>query len=217
MTASRTIKKYPNRRLYDTQTSAYITLAEIKKLVLEQTEFQVFDAKTNQDITRSILMQIILEEEGGSSPLFSSEMLTQMIRCYGNAMQGAMGVYLEKGIQGFVEVQQKLRQQSASLFGVNSAAGSEGWAQFLKTQAPALQGLMGNYLERSAGVFLEIQSQVQKQAREIFGPVLSHATPPADSEPSAAEAKPQPVNKPEAEPQPMKKPARAKRPGKKAE
>ena len=183
MTATRTIKKYPNRRLYDTQTSAYITLAEIKTLVLGQTEFRVFDAKTNQDITRSILMQIILEEEGGSSPLFSSEMLAQMIRCYGNAMQGAMGAYLEKGIQGFVDVQQKLREQSATLFAANPAAGNDGWAQFLKTQAPALQGLMGNYLERSAGVFLEIQSQVQKQAREIFAPVLTQATPPAGPEP----------------------------------
>jgi polyhydroxyalkanoate synthesis repressor PhaR len=209
MTAARIIKKYPNRRLYDTQTSAYITLAEIKKLVLEQTEFQVFDAKTNQDITRSILMQIILEEEGGGSPLFSSQMLTQMIRCYGNAMQGAMGAYLEKGIQGFVDVQQKLREQSASLFGASPGAGSEGWAQFLKTQAPALQGLMGNYLERSAGVFLEIQSQVQKQAREIFAPVLAQGTPSAAPEPSAA--------KPEAEAEPAKKPARPKRARKKAE
>ncbi len=105
----RLIKKYPNRRLYDTETSSYITLSEVKQLVLEHAEFQVVDAKTNQDLTRSILMQIILDEESGVAPLFTCDMLSQMIRSYGNAMQGFMGNYLEKGMQSFVDIQKKLQ------------------------------------------------------------------------------------------------------------
>ncbi|MGH8634583.1 MAG: polyhydroxyalkanoate synthesis repressor PhaR, partial [Burkholderiales bacterium] len=81
----RIIKKYPNRRLYDTETSSYITLADVKKLVLEQAEFKVEDAKTREDLTRSILLQIILDEESAGAPMFSSDMLSQIIRFYGNA------------------------------------------------------------------------------------------------------------------------------------
>ena len=87
----RLIKKYPNRRLYDTKTSSYITLADVKQMVLKQEDFQVVDAKSGEDLTRQILLQIILEEESGGVPMFSSDLLSQMIRFYGNAMQGMMG------------------------------------------------------------------------------------------------------------------------------
>ena len=110
-TSTRLIKKYPNRRLYDTQTSAYITLADVKQLVLETEDFKVVDAKSNEDLTRSILLQIILEEEAGGAPLFSSVMLSQIIRFYGHAMQGMMGSYLEKTMQAFVEIQAKMQDQ----------------------------------------------------------------------------------------------------------
>ena len=103
--ASRLIKKYPNRRLYDTRTSAYITLADVKQLVLEHEAFAVVDAKSGEDLTRSILLQIILEEEAGGAPLFSSDMLSQIIRFYGHAMQGLMGGYLEKNMQTLMEMQ----------------------------------------------------------------------------------------------------------------
>jgi polyhydroxyalkanoate synthesis repressor PhaR len=92
---SRLIKKYPNRRLYDTRTSTYITLADVKELVLAHEPFQVVDAKSGDDLTRAILLQIILEEEAGGAPMFSSDLLSQMIRFYGNAMQGMMGNYIE--------------------------------------------------------------------------------------------------------------------------
>jgi len=105
MQAARLIKKYPNRRLYDTQTSSYITLGDVKQLVLSGDRIVVEDAKSREDLTRSILLQIILEEEAGGTPLFSSEMLAQMIRFYGHAMQGMMGTYLEKTLQSFVEIQ----------------------------------------------------------------------------------------------------------------
>ena len=76
----RLIKKYPNRRLYDTQTSSYITLTDVKQLVLDADEFTVVDAKTSEDLTRSILLQIILEEEANGAPMFSSAVLAQIIR-----------------------------------------------------------------------------------------------------------------------------------------
>jgi polyhydroxyalkanoate synthesis repressor PhaR len=88
--ADRLIKKYPNRRLYDTQTSSYITLTDVKQLVLDNEEFTV-DAKSGDDLTRSILLQIILEEESHGVPMFSSGALSQIIRYYGHAMQGMMG------------------------------------------------------------------------------------------------------------------------------
>ncbi|MEY4427293.1 MAG: polyhydroxyalkanoate synthesis repressor PhaR, partial [Pseudomonadota bacterium] len=92
----RVIKKYPNRRLYDTDTSSYITLAEVKRLVMINEPFMVVDAKTNDDLTRSILLQIILEEETGGVPMFTEAVLANIIRFYGNSMQGFMGSYLEK-------------------------------------------------------------------------------------------------------------------------
>jgi polyhydroxyalkanoate synthesis repressor PhaR len=166
---TRLIKKYPNRRLYDTATSSYITLADVKKLVLEQVPFRVIDAKSNEDLTRSILLQIILEEEGAGAPMFSSDMLSQIIRFYGNAMQGMMGTYLEKNIQTFMEIQRRLQEQSIGKLGDNPMLNTDAWTQFVKMQGPAIQGLMTSYLEQSAQTVLEMQQQLQKQARNIFG------------------------------------------------
>lgn len=165
---ARLIKKYPNRRLYDTATSSYITLSDVKALVLEHVRFKVVDAKNNEDLTRSILLQIILEEEAAGAPMFSCEMLSQMIRFYGNAMQGMMGNYLEKNIQTFMEIQRRLQEQSMGKFGENGMIGADAWTQFMNMQGPAIQGLMGSYLEQSASTFVEMQQQLQKQARNMF-------------------------------------------------
>ena len=102
----RVIKKYPNRRLYDTDTSRYITLAEVKRLVMDNESFVVRDVKTGEDLTRNILLQIILEEEAGGSPMFTAPVLASMIRFYGNSMQGLMGGYLEKNMQSLMDLQQ---------------------------------------------------------------------------------------------------------------
>src|SRR3954468_22619554 len=126
--ATRIIKKYPNRRLYDTETSSYITLQDVKKLVLEHVDFRVEDAKSKEDLTRSILMQIILEEESAGAPMFSSDMLSQIIRFYGNAMQGMMGNYLEKNIQTFIEIQKRLQDQSRQVLGQNPMLNSDTWS-----------------------------------------------------------------------------------------
>jgi polyhydroxyalkanoate synthesis repressor PhaR len=165
----RIIKKYPNRRLYDTETSAYITLADVKKLVLSQVAFKVEDAKTHEDLTRSILLQIILEEETAGAPMFSSDMLSQIIRFYGNAMQGMMGSYLEKNIQTFIEMQKRLQDQSRQIYGDNPLLSADAWSEFIKMQGPAMQGLMGRYLEQSATAFMEMQQQLQQQTRNLFG------------------------------------------------
>ena len=106
----RVIKKYPNRRLYDTDTSSYITLSEIKQLVMENEPCMVVDAKTGDDLTRSILLQIILEEEAHGSPMFTAPVLANIIRFYGHAMQGLMGGYLEKNMQALMEMQAPLVQ-----------------------------------------------------------------------------------------------------------
>ncbi len=163
----RLIKKYPNRRLYDTQTSIYITLADVKQLVLDNQSFQVVDAKSGEDLTRSILLQIILEEETGGVPMFTSTMLEQIIRFYGDAMQGVMGSYLEKNIQAFMEIQNRLAEQSRSMYG-NPQFGPEVWAQFMNVQTPMLQNMMNSYIDQSKNLFVQMQDQLQDQTRSML-------------------------------------------------
>ena len=156
--AQRVIKKYPNRRLYDTDTSSYITLAEVKQLVMENEPFTVRDAKTNEELTRSILLQIILEEEAGGQPMFSEKALANLIRIYGHAAQAFMGTYLEKNVQAFMEIQGQLTEQSKTMT-------PETWAQFMSMQNP----LMGNYVEQSRTMFDKMQEQMSKQTEQMLG------------------------------------------------
>ena len=165
---TRLIKKYPNRRLYDTRTSAYITLADVKQLVLENEGFHVVDAKSGEDLTRSILLQIILEAEAGGAPLFSSPMLAQIIRFYGHAMQGMMGTYLEKTLLAFVDIQDKMQDQSKSFYDSKGLPSPELWAQFMAVQTPMMQTMMGNYIEQSKNLFVQMQDQMQQQTRSVF-------------------------------------------------
>jgi polyhydroxyalkanoate synthesis repressor PhaR len=166
--SERLIKKYPNRRLYDTQTSSYITLADVKQLVLNNEEFTVIDAKSEEDLTRSILLQIILEEEANGSPMFSSGALAQIIRYYGHAMQGLMGSYLEKNIQAFIDIQNKLTENSKGLY-EGKPFSPEMWTQFMSVQGPMMQGMMSNYIEQSKNLFMQMQEQMQNQTKSMFG------------------------------------------------
>lgn len=112
MSDIRAIKKYPNRRLYDTAISSYITLADVKKLVMDNVSFVIQDAKTGEDITRTILLQIIVEqEERGEEPMLSNSVLEELIRFYGGTFQGMMGNYLERSFQLFSEQQSRMREQ----------------------------------------------------------------------------------------------------------
>jgi polyhydroxyalkanoate synthesis repressor PhaR len=170
--AVRIIKKYPNRRLYDTQSSNYITLADVKQHVLSGEAFRVVDAKTEEDLTRSILLQIILEEEAGGQPFFSETMLSQFIRFYGHAMQGFMGTMLEKNMQAFVDMQSKLTEQSKSLMG-GATSGTPGMAadawQKLVQQNPLMNNIMASYGEQSKDMVSKMQQQFTEQAEKMMG------------------------------------------------
>ena len=167
-TPVRTIKKYPNRRLYDTANSGYITLADVKQMVLDNIDFQVIDAKSGEDLTRAILLQIILDEEGGGVPMFSSEMLAQMIRFYGSAQQTIMGQYMEQNVKAFLAIQKKLQDQAKQVYGDKMLLTPDLWKQFMQMQAPAMQGMLGNYLEQSAKLFMDMQQRMQDQTRGMF-------------------------------------------------
>jgi polyhydroxyalkanoate synthesis repressor PhaR len=158
----RVIKKYPNRRLYDTDTSTYITLVEVKKLVMQREPVQVLDAKTGEDLTRAILLQIILEEEAGGAPMFTEQALANIIRFYGNTMQGFLGPYLEQNVQTFVDMQSKIGEQAKGLT-------PEAWAQMLKMPSPLMQGMVGGYVEQSKNILLQMQEQMQKQTEQMLG------------------------------------------------
>jgi polyhydroxyalkanoate synthesis repressor PhaR len=146
----RVIKKYPNRRLYDTSSSSYVALADIKQLVMRNAPLVVVDAKTGEDLTRSILLQIILEEESEGAPILTERMLANIIRFYGHAMQGFMGTYLEKNVQAFMDMQTQLAERSKDLTSL----------PMMSTQ------LMGHYAEQSQHVFAEMQEHMHKQMQK---------------------------------------------------
>jgi len=115
--ALRIIKKYPNRRLYDTEISTYVTLDDIRQLVADSEVFEVHDARSGQDLTRSVLLQIIAEREEQGQPMLSTQTLSQLIRFYGDSLQGFMGTYLERSLQVFNDQQQQFRGQLNNLLG----------------------------------------------------------------------------------------------------
>lgn len=117
MADPRIIKKYPNRRLYDTEISSYITLEEVRQLVVDGEEFEVRDAKSGENLTRSVLLQIISEHEDRGQPMFTTQLLSQVIRFYGDSLQGFMGSYLEKSLQVFLDQQQQFRSQLNNIMG----------------------------------------------------------------------------------------------------
>ena len=158
----RVIKKYPNRRLYDTTTSTYITLTEIKNLVMDSRDFVVTDAKTGEDLTRSMLLQIILEEEAAGAPMFSEAVLANIIRFYGHAMQGFMGKYLESHVQSFMDVQSQLNDSQKGV-------SPEMWTQFMSAQSPMVQNMLGAYVQQSQNLLGQMQEQVQKQTEQMLG------------------------------------------------
>ena len=202
---ARIIKKYPNRRLYDTETSAYITLADVKQFVLENQVFEVQDARTSENLTRSILLQIILEEESGGVPMFSADMLANIIRYYGHSMQGLMGSYLERSIGAFHEAQRKFQEQTQSLYGTLGtgiaptigtlgkavpALDPEAWTKLMQGGAPGVPNMMGDYLEKSASNVIGMQEELRKQAMQMFStfPYNPLAADAGDEKPAAAGA-----------------------------
>ena len=139
----RVIKKYPNRRLYDTLTSNYIALSDIKQLVMSGAVFKVIDAKTEEDITRSLLLQIILEEEAGGAPLFSEAVLSNIIRTYGHAMQGFMGSYLEKNLQVFADMQKQITTQALPMNATEQVFKPEAWTGQISALQDQMMSMFG--------------------------------------------------------------------------
>ncbi len=189
MATARIIKKYPNRRLYDTETSTYITLAEVKELVLQYREFQVQDAKSGQDLTRAILLQIILEEESGGVPMFSTDMLANIIRYYGHSMQGLMGSYLERSINAFHEAQKRFQAQAQVLL---PKVPADAFANMM-TGGQQIPQVMGGYLEKGAKAVIDMQDELRSQALKLFSgfpySVVPGEAPAEESAPEPATGK----------------------------
>ena len=158
MAAMRIIKKYPNRRLYDTEISSYITIEDVRQLIVDGEEFQVLDAKTGDDLTRQVLLQIIAEHEQDGQPMLSTQLLSQIIRFYGDSLQGFMGSYLERSMQAFMDQQAQFRQQ------VGSAIGQTPWA------------MMNQLTERN----MELWKDFQQNLSAGIGRNAPGATPAAD-------------------------------------
>lgn len=114
-TSERIIKRYSNRRLYDTAISRYITFEDVRKLVKEEIRFRIMDARSEEDLTRNILLQLILEQEEKGQAIFSTEMLQLFVRTYGETMQGLMAVYISESLEIFIKQQKLLQEQLANL------------------------------------------------------------------------------------------------------
>lgn len=154
----RVIKKYPNRRLYDSATSSYITLADIKQWVIDGAPLQVLDAKNNQDLTRSILLQIILEEEACGTPLFSEKALADMIRFYGHTMQTHMGTFIEKNMGMLYDM---MGQYNAHLLPSKAQTGQP----FAAQGTTAMQHMISSYVEQSQMAMTQMQNHMQDHMR----------------------------------------------------
>lgn len=166
MTAHRVIKKYPNRRLYDTEISSYITIEDVRQLIVDGEDFEVRDAKTGEDLTRQVLLQIITEHEQDGQPMLSTQLLSQIIRFYGDSLQGFMGSYLDRSMQTFLEQQQQFRQQMGSVLGQTP------WA------------MMNQLTERNMAMWQEFQQNL------IGGMGRAPAAPkPKDPEPAKPRGK----------------------------
>jgi polyhydroxyalkanoate synthesis repressor PhaR len=153
MSSIRVIKKYPNRRLYDTEISSYITIEDVRQLIVDGEDFEVRDAKSGEVLTRQVLLQIIAEHESDGEPVLSTQLLSQIIRFYGDSLQGFMGNYLERSMQIFLDQQQQFRTQIGGLLGQTP------WA------------MMNQLTERNMAMWQEFQ-------KNMAGSMGASTTPP---------------------------------------
>jgi polyhydroxyalkanoate synthesis repressor PhaR len=144
----RVIRKYPNRRLYDTVESRYVTLADVRRLVVDRVDFVVLDRKSQQDITRSILLQVIAEQEGAGESLMSRDFLSQVIRTYGNGLHDFVGRYLDESIQQFAREQRELREKFKNVVGIDPVETVTAVAQKNYQRWKALQEEVFNRIPR---------------------------------------------------------------------
>lgn len=174
--ALRIIKKYQNRRLYDTEESIYITLQDVKELVLCGTEFMVQDANSGDDITRQVLLGIILEEEAGGVPLFSNQLLRQIISFYGHTFQTALGRYLEGNIRHFSEAQGQFQEQMRKLMPHHEDP-SAAMSKLLSMSSPNMPNFFGSYLESSKKMFELMTESFRANPWTSANPRDKHSSP----------------------------------------
>ncbi|MBI2383870.1 MAG: polyhydroxyalkanoate synthesis repressor PhaR [Gammaproteobacteria bacterium] len=172
MTDSRIIKKYPNRRLYDTEISRYITLEEVRQLVLNAVKFQVLDKNTNDDITRSILLQVIAEQEEGGNPIFQTDLLRHIIRFYGDPMQSSISRYLELSMQLFLEQQQRFGDQLRNLLGHAAQHPMQTLREIAEQQVPIWRSVRREFLRN-----------LSSRAKVLRRRGLDDTAPPSDPKP----------------------------------
>lgn len=165
MSSNRVIKKYPNRRLYDTEISSYITIEDVRQLIIDGENFEVRDARSGDDLTRQVLLQIITEHEQNGEPILSTQLLSHVIRFYGDSMQGFMGNYLERSMQTFLEQQQQLRKQ------LGDSVGQTPWS------------MMNQLTERNMALWKEFQ-------QNLSGSVGQAPTPPGKKTGDKSRSKP---------------------------
>ncbi|MFN7093775.1 MAG: polyhydroxyalkanoate synthesis repressor PhaR [Burkholderiales bacterium] len=165
----RIIKKYQNRRLYDTATSTYIILEDIKQIIIGGEVIQVIDVKTEQDVTRSVLLQIILEEEVNGAPMFSNNFLFQIVRFYGKVFQPSLSPFLEQGVDLFKKMQKQFYDQIRDSYGKEKLlSGVELWKEFMHQQGPQLEDTIKEYMQNNTNAFLEMQDHLQQQTEQVF-------------------------------------------------
>lgn len=164
----RVVRKYLNRRLYDTATSCYIVQDDIKQMIMDGEKVQVIEVKTDKDITKEVLLQIILEQEAnGNGETFSQDFLTQIIYFYGTASKEVVGKFLEEGLGTYRKLQNEFYSQMKSHYNVDKFP-SEIWNNFMQSRLNEFENMMKNYLENSTEVFTNLQEQFQNQTQQIF-------------------------------------------------
>ena len=162
MPEPRVIKKYPNRRLYDTEESRYITLADVRDLVVDKVDFVVIDKKSGNDITRSILLQVISEQEANGEAVMSRDFLSQIIRSYGNVMPDFMTSYLEQSMRLLMRQQQQLRNQMKRVVGIDPVGVV---ADMTQQNLARFQSLQEEFFSRLAGKDADRKASADAPAR----------------------------------------------------
>lgn len=165
----RIIKKYQNRRLYDVSTSTYVILEDIKQIIMDGEEIKVIDVKTEQDVTRTVLLQVLLDEEMHGAPIFSNEFLYQIIRFYGKAFQSSLSPFLEQGVDLFRRMQKKFYEQIRDVYGKEKlSSGVDLWKEFIEKQGPGIEETVREQMQISTNAFLKMQEQLQQQTRQLL-------------------------------------------------
>jgi polyhydroxyalkanoate synthesis repressor PhaR len=165
----RIIKKYQNRRLYDTAISMYIVLSDVRDYIVEGEIVKVIDVKTEQDVTRSVLLQIVLEEEVSGAPMFSDDFLFQIIKFYGKALQPSVSPFLENGLDLFRKMQKQFYEQlNGNYTGANVTAGIDLWNDFLSKRNSQVESSIKDYIENSTDTFLKMQEKLKDQTESML-------------------------------------------------